>query len=46
MVVRTADEERVWDALAGITDPEIPVLSIVEMKIVSRVEASGSAAVV
>ena len=44
MVRRTPDEDRVWDALAGVKDPEIPVLSIVEMKIVSLVRASGSSA--
>ena len=46
MVARTKEEEKVWDALAGIVDPEIPVLSIVEMKIVSRVAVEGGAVAV
>ncbi len=40
---RSLDDERVWEALASVKDPEIPVLSIVDMKIVSRVRASGTA---
>jgi ring-1,2-phenylacetyl-CoA epoxidase subunit PaaD len=31
-------EEQVWDALAEITDPEIPVLSIVDLGVVRDVE--------
>lgn len=42
MVTHSLEEERVWDALAEVVDPEIPVLSIVEMKIVSRVEVDGT----
>jgi ring-1,2-phenylacetyl-CoA epoxidase subunit PaaD len=43
---RTAAEERAWAALAGVVDPEIPVLTILEMKLVSRVAvANGGRAV-
>ena len=30
--------EKVWDALAGIPDPEIPVISVVELGVVRDVE--------
>ena len=43
-MIRTPEETRVWDALEEVKDPEIPVLSIVEMKIVSLVRASGASA--
>ena len=33
--------EQVWEALHGVKDPEIPVVSVVEMGIVRNVEASG-----
>jgi ring-1,2-phenylacetyl-CoA epoxidase subunit PaaD len=32
-------ETRAWDALAGVPDPEVPVLSVVELGIVRSVEA-------
>jgi ring-1,2-phenylacetyl-CoA epoxidase subunit PaaD len=34
--------EQVWDALAGIPDPEIPVISLVELGVVRDVEIEGS----
>jgi ring-1,2-phenylacetyl-CoA epoxidase subunit PaaD len=33
--------ERVWDALAEIPDPEIPVISLVELGVVRDVEVEG-----
>jgi ring-1,2-phenylacetyl-CoA epoxidase subunit PaaD len=33
--------ERVWDALAEIPDPEIPVISLVELGVVRGVEVEG-----
>jgi ring-1,2-phenylacetyl-CoA epoxidase subunit PaaD len=33
--------EKVWDALAGIPDPEIPVISLVELGVVRDVEIEG-----
>ena len=38
--------ERVWAALATVTDPEIPVISVVEMGIVCGVEREGDRIVV
>ena len=35
--------ERVWKALAEIPDPEIPVLSLVDLGVVRGVERSGKA---
>ena len=35
----TADQ--VWDALAGIPDPEIPVISLVDLGVVREVEVDG-----
>lgn len=35
-------EERVWDALAGIPDPEIPVISLVELGVVRDVEVEDA----
>lgn len=37
---------RAWDALAGIVDPEIPVVSIVELGIVRGVRLEGATLVV
>jgi ring-1,2-phenylacetyl-CoA epoxidase subunit PaaD len=34
-------EEQVWDALAGIPDPEIPVVSVVELGVVREVEVDA-----
>jgi ring-1,2-phenylacetyl-CoA epoxidase subunit PaaD len=34
--------DRVWDALAEIPDPEIPVISLVDLGVVRQVEVSGS----
>jgi ring-1,2-phenylacetyl-CoA epoxidase subunit PaaD len=33
--------ERVWEALAEIPDPEIPVISLVELGVVRNVEVNG-----
>ena len=35
-------EEQVWDALRKISDPEIPVLSLVEMKVIRSVVVSDN----
>jgi ring-1,2-phenylacetyl-CoA epoxidase subunit PaaD len=35
-------EARVWTALEEIKDPEIPAVSVVELKVVRQVELSGS----
>lgn len=37
---RQITEEQVWDALRDVQDPEIPVLSIVDLRIVRAVEVS------
>jgi ring-1,2-phenylacetyl-CoA epoxidase subunit PaaD len=37
-----ADEQRVWALLAGVPDPEIPVLSIVDLGIVRHVRRAGA----
>jgi ring-1,2-phenylacetyl-CoA epoxidase subunit PaaD len=34
-------EKQVWDALAGIPDPEIPVVSVVELGVVRGVEVDN-----
>ena len=34
--------ERVWEALADVPDPEIPVLSVVDLGVVKRVEVEGA----
>ncbi|MCH8684511.1 1,2-phenylacetyl-CoA epoxidase subunit PaaD [Pedomonas mirosovicensis] len=41
-----AIEAAVWEVLAGVNDPEIPVLSIVDLGIVRRVEAGEPVKVV
>lgn len=40
---RGADERRVWDALALVLDPEIPVLSILDLGIVRAVRVTDAA---
>lgn len=42
MVTTTTLEAAVWDALAQVKDPEIPVVSLVDMGMVRGVEANGS----
>lgn len=37
----TIDEATVWRALATVTDPEIPVISVVDMGIVAGVRVDG-----
>ncbi|HWH05611.1 MAG TPA: 1,2-phenylacetyl-CoA epoxidase subunit PaaD [Gaiellaceae bacterium] len=41
MVAATVTEERVWAALAQIPDPEIPVISLVDLGVVKDVEVDG-----
>jgi ring-1,2-phenylacetyl-CoA epoxidase subunit PaaD len=38
---RTTDLEAVWEALAEVMDPEIPVVSVVDLGIVRSVERDG-----
>lgn len=45
-ISRTAEEERVWQALSEISDPEIPVLSLVDMKIIRSVKVEEDAVIV
>jgi ring-1,2-phenylacetyl-CoA epoxidase subunit PaaD len=35
------DERAVWDALAEVTDPEIPVVSVVDLGMIRSVEVDG-----
>ena len=35
-------ELSVWDALAGVPDPEIPAVSVVDMGMIERVEVDGA----
>lgn len=39
-------EEAVWDALRTVPDPEIPAVSVVDMGMIERVVAEGSAVTV
>ena len=39
-------EDAVWDALRAVPDPEIPAVSVVEMGMIERVVAEGSAVTV
>jgi ring-1,2-phenylacetyl-CoA epoxidase subunit PaaD len=39
--VRTLTEADVWEALAGVPDPEIPVVSVVDLGLVHAVELDG-----
>jgi len=41
VVGATVTEERVWEALAEIPDPEIPVISLVDLGVVKDVEVEG-----
>jgi ring-1,2-phenylacetyl-CoA epoxidase subunit PaaD len=41
MVTTEATTERAWRILAGVSDPEIPVLSILDLGIVREVEVSA-----
>jgi len=38
--------EEIWSALENVKDPEIPVLTVVDMGIITSVEISGSIAIV
>jgi ring-1,2-phenylacetyl-CoA epoxidase subunit PaaD len=44
--VATPAVERVWAALAGVVDPEIPVLTVLDLGIVREVSVDGGAVVV
>lgn len=44
--VDTYSEEEIWDFLREVTDPEIPVLNIVEMGIVRSIDKSGESVMV
>ena len=39
--MRTVTEEAVWEALAEVPDPEIPVVSVVDLGLVQTVELDG-----
>jgi ring-1,2-phenylacetyl-CoA epoxidase subunit PaaD len=38
---RGVDEARVWEALAGIPDPEIPAISVVDLGVIGSVAVDG-----
>jgi len=44
MVATRVDEKAVWDALAEVPDPEIPVISLVDLGVVREVEVDGERA--
>ena len=41
--IHALDEQAIWQELGKITDPEIPVLSLVDMKIIRRVTIQNDA---
>ena len=45
-MVKTLTKDDVWHALEGVMDPEIPVVSVVEMGIVRAVELRDDAVIV
>jgi ring-1,2-phenylacetyl-CoA epoxidase subunit PaaD len=46
MVIKMIDSTQIWQALEEVKDPEIPVVSVVEMGIVRDVTVKGEAVVV
>jgi ring-1,2-phenylacetyl-CoA epoxidase subunit PaaD len=42
-VVSTSSAARAWQVLAGVADPEIPVISVVDLGIIREVRADGDA---
>ena len=46
MVKQAVHQQLVWEALATITDPEIPVLTLVEMKVIRSVAVADDGVVV
>jgi ring-1,2-phenylacetyl-CoA epoxidase subunit PaaD len=42
MITRHVSEEQIWSWLGDVTDPEIPVISIVDLGIVRKVEWEGA----
>ncbi len=40
-MVIAAAEQRVWDALAGIPDPEIPAISVVDLGVIGAVDVDA-----
>lgn len=41
MVVTNRDTERAWEVLESVSDPEIPVLSVVDLGVVRSIELDG-----
>ena len=41
MATTAIDKEAIWEALAEIPDPEIPVINIIELGVVRDVKADG-----
>jgi ring-1,2-phenylacetyl-CoA epoxidase subunit PaaD len=46
MVTHAPAEERAWKALGRVVDPEIPALTILDMKLISRLEINGASVTV
>jgi ring-1,2-phenylacetyl-CoA epoxidase subunit PaaD len=46
MQTKVITEQEIWDALGEVVDPEIPVVSLVEMGIIRSVTLEGARAVV
>ena len=40
-VAQALTAERVWEALAGVPDPEIPIISVVDLGVVRDVQVDG-----
>lgn len=45
-MVKTSETDRVWEVLETVPDPEIPVLSVVDLGIIRKVEYENSRLVV
>lgn len=45
MVTTTPDTQAIWDAIATVMDPEIPVLSVVDLGIITDVQITQEGAV-
>ncbi len=46
VATQAATEERIWQLLEEVSDPEVPVLSILDLGIVRQVEVEGQAVTV
>jgi ring-1,2-phenylacetyl-CoA epoxidase subunit PaaD len=44
--VLTAEEKRVWELLEQVYDPEVPVISIVDLGVVRKVEVTGDETII